>query len=92
MDTTKVDDLIRQIQVPSNIAVTVVFETMLILHCNDYVGVVNYITARCSEINTSSIRSAGSTCQISKTRNEFNGINICDPFQSLTLMNGTILG
>ncbi len=67
MDTTKVDDLIRRIQVPGNVAVMVALETMRTLHRNNYIGAVNYITARLSEINTSSNRSAGSTRHISET-------------------------
>ena len=67
MDTTKVDDLIRRIQVPGNVAIMVALETMCTLHCNNYVGAVNYITACLSEINTSSNRSAGSTHHISET-------------------------
>jgi hypothetical protein len=84
MDTTKVDDLIRRIQVPGNVAVTVALETMRTQHCNNYVGAVNYIPARLSEINTSSNRSTGSTCLISETRTEFDRINLRDPFRSFT--------
>jgi hypothetical protein len=84
MDTNKVDDLIRRIQVLGNVAVTVALKTMHTLHCNNYIGAVNYITARLSEINTSSNRSAGFTRHISKTRTEFNGIDLRDPFHSYT--------
>ncbi len=67
MDTTKVDGLIRRIQVLGNIAVTIALEAMHLVHCNNYIGAVNYITACLSEINTSSNRSAGSTRNISET-------------------------
>jgi hypothetical protein len=67
MDTTKVDDLIRRIQVPGNVAVMIALKTMRTLHYNNYIGAVNYITAHLSEINASSNRSTGSTRHISET-------------------------
>ena len=41
MDTTKVDDLIRRMQILGNVAVMVALKTMRTLHCNNYIGAVN---------------------------------------------------
>jgi hypothetical protein len=84
MGTTKVDDLIRRIQVLGMVAVTVALKTMHSLHRKNKIGAVNYITACLSEINTSSNRFAGSTCHISETQTEFNRIDLRDPFCSFT--------
>jgi len=91
-DRSKVEQLSKRIKNPgNNIAVSVAINHMTsdpILK-NNYTAATQYITSRMAQINSANVNAPGqrNARQISETdtdRNEYNGVDITDPFRTFT--------
>jgi hypothetical protein len=91
-EKSKVEQLAKRIKNPSrDIQITVAVETMREAHKADYTAATQYITARMAQINSANINAPGANprrvSEVSSTdlaRNEFNGVNIRDPWRKFT--------
>jgi hypothetical protein len=91
-EKSKVEQLAKRIKNPSrDIQITVAVETMQEAHKADYTAGTQYITARMAQINNASVNAPGATTRhISEVsaadmaRNEWNGVDICDPWRKFT--------
>ena len=70
---------------------TVAVETMREAHKADYTAATQYITACMAQINSANVNAPGTNprrvSEVSSTdlaRNEFNGVDICDPWRKFT--------
>lgn len=88
-DTSKVDQLAKQIKNPqNNLQITVTVEHMRTLHKNDYMAATQYMTTQMAQINSTNINSPGLNArQVSEADiscNNFNGIDITDEWRLFT--------
>ena len=91
-EKSKVEQLAKRIRNPSrDIQITVAVETMREAHKADYTAATQYITSRMAQINSASLNAPGTNPRrISEvatgdlTRNEFNGVDIRDPWRKFT--------
>jgi hypothetical protein len=91
-EKSKVEQLAKRIKNPSrDVQITVAVETMRETHKTNYTAATQYITARMAQINSASINAPGiNPRRVSEvnsadlSRNEFNGIDICDPWRKFT--------
>jgi hypothetical protein len=92
-ERSKVEQLAKRIKNPSrDIQITVAVETMQEAHKADYTAATQYITAQMAQINSASVNALGAnTRHISEVssadmaRNEWNGVDIRDPWRKFTL-------
>jgi hypothetical protein len=91
-EKSKVEQLAKRIKNPSrDVQITVAVETMREAHKANYTAATQYITARMAQINSASINAPGSNprrvSEVSPadlSRNEFNGVDIRDPWRKYT--------
>ena len=92
-DKTKVEQLAVRIKNPTHsVAITVAVETMREMHKNNYVAATQFITSRMAAINTAHVNAPGNNARrVSEAvsasdlaRNEYNGVNIRDPWKKFS--------
>jgi hypothetical protein len=91
-ERSKVEQLAKRIKNPlRDIQITVAVETMREAHKADCTAATQYITAQMAQINSASVNAPGATTRrISEVssadmaQNEWNGVNICDPWKKFT--------
>lgn len=91
-EKSKVEQLAKRIKNPSrDVQITVAVETMREAHKANYTAAMQYITARMAQINSASINAPGNNprrvSEVNATdlsRNEFNGVDVRDPWRKFT--------
>ncbi len=94
-EKSKVEQLAKRIKNPSkDVQITVAVETMCEAHKTSYTAATQYITARMAQINSASINAPGvnarcisevhTTSDVDTACNEWNGVDIRDPWRKFT--------
>ena len=94
-EKSKVEQLAKRIKNPSkDVQITVAVETMREAHKSSYTAATQYITTRMAQINSASVNAPGANARrISEAqtasdadtaRNEWNGVDIRDPWRKFT--------